>query len=289
MQKNLEIIKNNDMGNVESYYNELTMFTKVLKESYPEANMYTTYTFLYNVLIEHLAQIWEKEYKQYFTDINELNLEGAIERYCSIETINHQDVSLGGTFIYYLIKQGKFGQGNRNYIDCLSVFTLKMNKVLDGKKYKDFVSKLKMTSSKKKYTIDDVDLMSGQEFEKFIAELFSKLGFETEVTKVTGDQGIDVIVSKNGYKIGIQAKCYSGTVGNSAIQEAVAGKNYYHLDKAMVVTNNIFTDSARQLARANSIVLWDRNTLKEKIERAFNSQSNQKQNDVTLAKNASTD
>ncbi|HCK65546.1 MAG TPA: restriction endonuclease, partial [Anaerolineae bacterium] len=100
---------------------------------------------------------------------------------------------------------------------------------------------------------------------------FSRLGYETEVTKASGDQGIDVIALKNGVKIGIQTKCYSGTIGNRAIQEAVAGKNYYRLDKAMVITNNHFTESAQQLARANSIVLWDRNTLKEKINNIFNS------------------
>lgn len=274
IQQNLEFIKEN-ADIVESYVsNELTMFTKVLKEKNPAVEMYAAYTFLYNVVIEHLAQKWEKEYKQYFMDINKLDLETAIERYCSIEIINHEDVAIAGSFIYYLIKQGKFGQGIRNYFDCFGVFTPKIMKALNDKKYKDFVNGLKTTSSEKKRTIDDVDLMSGQEFEKFIAELFSKMGFETEVTKATGDQGIDVIASKNGDKIGIQAKCYSGTVGNSAIQEAVAGKNYYRLDKAMVITNNLFTDAAQQLARANSIVLWDRNILKEKIERVFNSQSN---------------
>jgi HJR/Mrr/RecB family endonuclease len=114
-------------------------------------------------------------------------------------------------------------------------------------------------------------MMTGQEFEKFIAELFSKMGYEYEITKATGDQGIDVIVSKNGSRIGIQAKCYSGSVGNSAIQEAVAGKNHYRLDKAIVVTNNFFTDAAQQLAQSNSIILWDRNILKEKIDEIFNS------------------
>lgn len=269
--QNLEFIKNNT-NTVTSYLiNELTLFTTVLKEKNPAVEIYATYYFLYNVVIEHLAQKWEEGYRQYFTDINELNLETAIERYYSIEIINHEDVAIAGSFIYYLIKQEKFGRGNRNYVDCFGVFTQKIIKVLKDKKYKDFVNGLKTTSGKKKKTIDDVDLMSGQEFEKFIAELFSRMGFDTEVTKATGDQGIDVIASKNGDKIGIQAKCYSGSVGNSAIQEAVAGKNYYRLNKAMVITNNLFTDSAQQLARANSIVLWDRNILKEKIERILNS------------------
>ena len=112
--------------------------------------------------------------------------------------------------------------------------------------------------------------MTGIEFENFIAELFTKLGYESKVTKATGDQGIDVIVSKNGYTIGIQAKCYSSSVSNSAIQEVVAGKNHYRLDKALVVTNNFYTDSAHQLAQSNSIILWDRHILKEKIEENFN-------------------
>ena len=271
IQANSEFIENNDIVDVESYFDQLKMFTQVLKEKNLEAEMYATYTFLYNVVIEHLAQEWEKQYKQYFMDINGLSLEEAIERYCSIETINHQDMTVAGVFIYYLIKHGKFGKDNHNYFDCLNIFLPKINKVLESKKYKDFVGKLKTTSSKNRYTIDDVDLMNGQEFEKFVAELFSKMGFETKITKATGDQGIDIIASKDGDKIGIQAKCYSSTLGNGAIQEVAAGKNYYRLDKAMVITNNFFTDSARQLARANSIILWDRNNLMEKIERFFNS------------------
>ena len=95
------------------------------------------------------------------------------------------------------------------------------------------------------------------------------MGYESEVTQSSGDQGIDVIAQKNGSKLGIQAKCYSGSVGNSAIQEAVAGLGYYNLDKAIVVTNSYFTDSAIKLAEANGVVLWDRNILKEKISEVF--------------------
>ena len=114
-------------------------------------------------------------------------------------------------------------------------------------------------------SIDDIDLMDGTEFEELIAKLFKKMGYDAEVTKATGDQGVDVIATKNGFKYGIQAKCYSGQVGNSAIQEVVAGKTYYSLNKAIVVTNNFFTKSAIKLAEANGVVLWDRNILKEKL------------------------
>lgn len=109
--------------------------------------------------------------------------------------------------------------------------------------------------------------MDGREFEEFIAQLFRNLGYSTEVTKHSGDQGIDIIAEKNGTKIGIQAKCYSGNVGNSAIQEVATGKNHYRLDKAIVVTNNFFTPAAIELANSNGVILWDRNILKEKLSK----------------------
>lgn len=114
-------------------------------------------------------------------------------------------------------------------------------------------------------TIDDIDLMSGVEFEKFIKNHFEKNGYKCSLTKISGDQGIDVIAEKNGIKLGIQVKCYSGTVGNHAVMEAVAGAKYYDCTKCMVITNNYFTKSAKELAIKNNVILWDRNTLQEKL------------------------
>ena len=107
--------------------------------------------------------------------------------------------------------------------------------------------------------------MTGLEFENFISKLFIQMGYSAYTTKASGDQGIDVIAEKNGIKYGIQAKCYSVSVGNSSIQEAVAGKAYYSLDKVIVITNNIFTKAAIDLAQKNGVILWDRNVLKEKL------------------------
>ena len=128
--------------------------------------------------------------------------------------------------------------------------------------------KLKTKQQRKitKYTIDDIDLMTGVEFEEFIALLFKKMGYSSKITKQSGDQGIDVIAIKNNTRIGIQAKCYSNAVGNAAIQEAVAGKSFYNCDKTVVVTNNYFTTSAIELAQANDVILWNRDLLKEKIK-----------------------
>lgn len=121
------------------------------------------------------------------------------------------------------------------------------------------------TKPNESFTIDDIDLMDGKQFEEYIAKLFTKMGYKAEVTKASNDQGIDVIAKKDGTSIGIQAKRYSGTVGNSAVQEAVGGKALYKVDKIMVITNNEFTSGAKKLAQANDVVLWDRTILKDKV------------------------
>ena len=113
--------------------------------------------------------------------------------------------------------------------------------------------------------LDDIDFMTGVEFEKFLGEKFKSFGDKVEYTKASGDQGIDLIITKNSRKTGVQAKCYSQKVSNGAIQEAVAGKAYYNLDRVIVITNNYFTPSAKELAASNNVILWDRDVLKEKF------------------------
>ena len=109
--------------------------------------------------------------------------------------------------------------------------------------------------------INDIDIMDGKTFEKYLEALFRKLGYKVERTRYVGDYGADLVVWKNGIKTVIQAKRYKKNVGVKAIQEAVAAKGYYSCAKAMVVTNSVYTKQAAELARANGVELWDRNDL----------------------------
>ncbi|MBO4262633.1 MAG: restriction endonuclease [Clostridia bacterium] len=118
-----------------------------------------------------------------------------------------------------------------------------------------------------KYSIFRMNRMSGLKFEKFIARIYEKSGYKSINTKASGDQGIDLIVKKGFIKTGIQVKRYDRPVGNHAVQEAVAGKRFYGLDRVAVVTNNTFTRSARELAEANKVELIDGERLQEMIKR----------------------
>lgn len=230
--------------------------------------------------IEYYAQKWEEEYEinleEPFSDL----YEGCIKMEDSkiVNAVKHNyiknvllcdeiDIEHSQEILMYFL----LSKSNIKEIilcDCFVEYYEMMKEIKKNMDSEDIKQKLRTKQKRRisKYTIDDVDLMTGAEFEEFVGLLFKKMGYSSQVTKQSGDQGLDVIASKNGTKIGIQAKCYSNTVGNSSVQEAVAGKSFYNCDKVIVVTNNYFTPAAEELAQSNNVVLWNRDMLKEKIK-----------------------
>jgi HJR/Mrr/RecB family endonuclease len=118
-------------------------------------------------------------------------------------------------------------------------------------------------------SIHDLDLFSGYEFEQFLKTLFEKMGYTVEHTKLSGDQGADLIVHKHGEKTAIQAKRRSGKVNNKAIQEVVAAIKHYGADRGMVITTGEFTRSAVQLAGSNNVDLMSRAELEKLVAKFF--------------------
>lgn len=114
---------------------------------------------------------------------------------------------------------------------------------------------------------DDIDLMEGHDFEYFCADLLRRRGFqEVEVTKGSGDYGIDILAEKEGVTYAIQCKCYAAPVGVKAVQEAYAGRDYYDRMVGAVLTNQYFTTPAVEAAKKLKILLWDRGYLESMLE-----------------------
>jgi hypothetical protein len=107
----------------------------------------------------------------------------------------------------------------------------------------------------------DVGRLYPAELEQFAADVFKSLGYVVRRTGQTGDQGVDVLAEKPGRRIAIQVKCYSSSVGNSAVQEVFAGMMHYRCDACVVFTNNYFTASARALAASTGCGLIDRDSI----------------------------
>ena len=74
-----------------------------------------------------------------------------------------------------------------------------------------------------------------------------------------------MIISKGFNEIVIQAKNYSGNVGNKAVQEVIAAKSHYKSDIGMVITNAYYTQNAIKTAKASEIILVDRDGLERII------------------------
>lgn len=113
------------------------------------------------------------------------------------------------------------------------------------------------------------DHMTGEEFEQYVAEILKYNGYKNiELTKHTGDYGIDILADYEGYSYAIQCKMYHKPVGIAAIQQAYAGYIYYNCDYPVVVTNDRFTSAAIDLAETNDVILWDGKYLEKMRKRA---------------------
>lgn len=119
--------------------------------------------------------------------------------------------------------------------------------------------------------MSEIDFMDGYQFEEYIATIYRKKGYTATVTKSSGDQGVDVIITDNlGYKIGIQTKRSGTKITNSSVQEIYSGINYYDCFKGIVITNNYFTPSAVSLAEHNNIELINRTRLFKMLDYVHN-------------------
>jgi restriction system protein len=111
--------------------------------------------------------------------------------------------------------------------------------------------KLKKSDIKFDYS-DDMD---PYDYEHLCAEEFNKNKWDAKATQGSSDQGVDVIAQKSDWTLVAQCKRFAKPVGNKAVQEVVAGMNYYEANEGVVIAPNGFTNSAKNLAKANNIKL----------------------------------
>lgn len=113
--------------------------------------------------------------------------------------------------------------------------------------------------------IDKVDSMTGDQFEVWLAHQFKLAGYKVKRTRYRGDHGADIILTdRKGSKTAVQAKKLAkrkDRVGAPALGEVLRGKKYYECDKAIVVTNQSYTQQARDEAHKIGITLYDRESL----------------------------
>ena len=144
-------------------------------------------------------------------------------------------------------------------IIAIKVFLLLIDKeIKDLKIAKKFKKGKEWRSDRNR--IQWIRRMTPAEFEEYIAWIFNKLGYKTEVIGKSHDGGIDVISEKDNTKHYIQCKKYAknNTVGEPQL------RNFYGAivdriaeGKAYFVTTSKFTMEAEKFAEDKPIELVD--------------------------------
>jgi hypothetical protein len=110
--------------------------------------------------------------------------------------------------------------------------------------------------------LSDIDNMDGVMFEHYVAKLLRHEGYtEVDVSKGSGDFGVDIVASKDSRRYAIPVKRWSGTVSRTAVSDAVAGKGHYSCNAAMVVTNSYLSAKSREFASSVGCEIVDRDIL----------------------------
>ena len=115
--------------------------------------------------------------------------------------------------------------------------------------------------------ISRMDELEGHDFEFFCADLLRAQGFiDVEVTRGSGDFGVDILAERDGVTYAIQCKRYSSPVGVEAVLRTYGGQAYYERMVGVVMTNQYFTSPAVEAAKKLRILLWDRGYMDAMIE-----------------------
>lgn len=114
--------------------------------------------------------------------------------------------------------------------------------------------------------LDNVDSMSGHEFERYVASMLEEQGYSVDRKGGSGDLGADAIAERGGKRFVVQAKHRSpgNKIGPRTVRATIGARPKHSCDKAMVVTNRYFTQSAQEQA-GRECALVDRSNIADWI------------------------
>lgn len=99
--------------------------------------------------------------------------------------------------------------------------------------------------------------LSWREFERDVAELFRRTGFDVVHTGRAGDGGIDIRATNAGVTLLIQCKKYSKAVGPAIVRELVGAAASEKQARPVLVSAVGFTAAATVAAGASGVILLD--------------------------------
>ena len=99
--------------------------------------------------------------------------------------------------------------------------------------------------------------LSGLEFEKELADLFQRAGHKAEVTKATGDGGVDIFLEVDGQKQIVECKAHQKPIGPKTVRELNGVMEDFEAELGIVASVSGFTKGAQEFAEGKPIKLMD--------------------------------
>ena len=97
--------------------------------------------------------------------------------------------------------------------------------------------------------------LGGLEFEYELSKLYSELGYEVSRTRASGDEGIDIFISKDGKTTIVQCKAHKKPVGPSAVRDLYGTLLPCGADDAILASVSGCTAGTRNFAMDKPIKL----------------------------------
>lgn len=100
--------------------------------------------------------------------------------------------------------------------------------------------------------------LTWQEFERAVADLFSRLNFRVQHVGGAGDKGIDIVASRDDVRLLIQCKKHNKPVGPAVVRELIGSIALHSAEgRAVLVSSSGFTSAAMSAAAESKLLTLD--------------------------------
>ncbi len=202
------------------------------------------------------AKLWADKYIEAFVLLGRYDI--LAKYYTSFDLMS--DIRFLQHITEYFIKEKKLDEAKEaiKRIESIEPVHPYINKALAEVENISLINKM----LSKNINIEEIDKLSGKEFEDLLIKQFQNLGYKTTETPTTGDFGADIIVeTESETRFIIQCKRFKNKVNLKAVQEVVGALAHFNGDIGIVITSNNFLNSAIKLAESNDIELWEKSRL----------------------------
>ena len=110
--------------------------------------------------------------------------------------------------------------------------------------------------------------MDGVGFEQELGGLFRSMGYSVERTPTSGDQGVDLVLRKNGVTIVVQCKAHKNVVGPAVVRELFGSMVAFRAKAAILACTGGFTKGVHEFVKGKPISLLDASAIARMAQRA---------------------